>query len=85
MSVISNECVVFSIGENINPNDEIFNFTNFVKILNLSSEDSKLYQFLNTEYELDREKLGTTLRDLLLKCEESTIQLLKKQWKILQI
>ena len=57
MSVISNECVVFSIGENINPNDEIFNFANFIRILDdlYKEEEVALVKFIEEECNISSE------------------------------
>ena len=88
MSVISNECVVFSIGENINPNDEIFNFANFIRILDdlYKEEEVALVKFIekvNIQFELPEleEKVGEDLNEKIKKFFDIIFKKKNKKFK----
>ena len=89
MSVISNECVVFSIGENINPNDEIFNFANFIRILDdlyKEEEEVALVKFIekvNIQFELPEleEKVGEDLNEKIKKFFDIIFKKKNKKFK----
>ena len=89
MSVISNECVVFSIGENINPNDEIFNFANFIRILDdlyEKEEEVALVKFIekvNIQFELPEleEKVGEDLNEKIKKFFDIIFKKKNKKFK----
>jgi len=89
MSGISNECVVFSIGENINPNDEIFNFANFIRILDdlyKEEEEVALVKFIekvNIQFELPEleEKVGEDLNEKIKKFFDIIFKKKNKKFK----
>ena len=76
MSGVSNECVVFFIGENINPNDEIFNFANFIRILNDLYERREKVALVNFIEQIDKENLNVQLPKVLQNDNKRNIEIL---------